>query len=70
MHTTSANIPERLRPKLLATLKNIGFEAEFYTNERTSSSIDDDLLKIIKGLINNKLPKEKIDGLIPKTSKL
>ncbi|XP_074629361.1 uncharacterized protein LOC141886973 [Acropora palmata] len=36
--------------------------AEFSTNERTSSSIDDDLLKIIEGLINNKLPKERIDG--------
>ena len=40
--------------------------AEFSTNERTSSSIDDDLLKIIEGLINNKLPKEKIDGLTEK----
>ena len=40
--------------------------AEFSTNERTSSSIDDDLLKIIEGLINNKLPKEKIDGLVEK----
>ena len=32
--------------------------ADFSTNERTSSSIDGDLLKIIEGLINNKLPKE------------
>ena len=40
--------------------------AEFSTNERTSSSIDGDLLKIIEGLINNKLPKEKIDGLTEK----
>ena len=40
--------------------------AELSTNERTSSSIDDDLLKIIEGLINNKLPKEKIDGLTEK----
>ena len=40
--------------------------AEFSTNERTSSSIDGDLLKIIEGLINNKLPKEKIDGLTDK----
>ena len=40
--------------------------AEFSTNERTSSSIDGDLLKIIEGLIKNKLPKEKIDGLTEK----
>ena len=40
--------------------------AEFSTNERTSSSVDGDLLKIIEGLVNNKLPKEKIDGLTEK----
>ena len=40
--------------------------AEFSTNERTSSSIDDDLLKIIEGLVDNKLPNEKIDGLTEK----
>ena len=34
--------------------------AEFSTNERTSSSIDDDLLNIIEGLINNKLPKRRL----------
>ena len=39
---------------------------EFSTNERTSSSISDDLRKIIAGIINNKLPKEKIDGLTEK----
>ena len=42
------------------------FSAEFSTNERTSSSIDGDLLKIIEVRINNKLPKEKIDGLTEK----
>ena len=40
--------------------------AEFSTKETTSSSIDGDPLKIIEGLINNKLPKEKIDGLTEK----
>ena len=33
---------------------------EFSTNERTSSSIDDDLLNIIEGLIDNKLPKRRL----------
>ena len=40
--------------------------AEFSTNRRRSSSIGNDLLKIIEGLINNKFPKEKIDGLMEK----
>ena len=40
--------------------------AEFSTNERTSSSVDGDLLKIIEGLVDNKLSKEKIDGLTEK----
>ena len=43
-----------------------GLSAEFSTNERTSSSVDGDLLKIIEGLVNNKLPKEKIDGVTEK----
>ena len=30
------------------------------TNERTSSSIDDDLFNIIEGLIDNKLPKRRL----------
>ena len=34
--------------------------AEFSTNERTSSSIDDDLFNIIEGLIDNKLPKRRL----------
>ena len=40
--------------------------AKFSTKERTSSSIEDDLLKIIEGVINNQLPKEKIDRLTEK----
>ena len=34
--------------------------ADFSTNERTSSSIDDDLFNIIEGLIDNKLPKRRL----------
>ena len=34
--------------------------AEFSTNERTSSSIDDDLFNIIEGLIDDKLPKRRL----------
>ena len=34
--------------------------AEFSTNERTSSSIDDDLFNIVEGLIDNKLPKRRL----------
>jgi len=34
--------------------------AEFSTNEKTSSSIDDDILNIIEGLIDNKLPKRRL----------
>ena len=34
--------------------------AEFSTNERTSSSIDDDLFNNIEGLIDNKLPKRRL----------
>ena len=53
--------PGETQAKASSDLKDLA--AEFSTNERTSSSIDDDLLKIIEGLVNNKLPKEKIDGL-------
>ena len=63
----SANIQERLWAKFLEISKDL--LAEFSTNERTSSSIDGDLLKIIEGLINNKLPKEKIGGLTEKYSR-
>ena len=35
-------------------------EAEFSTNGGTSSSIEDDLFNIIKGLIDNKLPKRRL----------
>ena len=35
-------------------------KADFSTNERTSSSIDDDLFNIIEGLIDNKLPKRRL----------
>ena len=44
--------------------------ADFSTNERTSSSIDDDLFNIIEGLIDNKLPKDKIEGLTEKCLRL
>ena len=34
--------------------------AEFSTNERMSSSIDDDLFNIIEDLIDNKLPERRL----------
>ena len=39
---------------------------EFATSEKTSPPIDDDLVKIIDGLINDKLPKAKLDELTDK----
>lgn len=39
---------------------------EFSTSEITSPAVDDELAKIIDGLINNKLPKPKLDELLGK----
>ena len=36
---------------------------EFSTSEKTSPAVDSELAKIIEGLINNKLPKAKLDEL-------
>ena len=63
----SANKTGETRNEVSGDLKDL--EGEFWvlnTKKTTSSPIDDDLMKNIGGLINNKLPKEKIDGLTGK----
>lgn len=39
---------------------------QFSTSEKTSAPIDEDLAKMIEGLINDKLPKTKLEELIEK----
>ena len=47
-----------------ATSSQLGHLAqEFSTSEKTSPAVDSELARIIEGLINNKLPKAKLDEL-------
>ena len=45
------------------------FASEFSVTEKTSAPVDDDRAKIVMGLINDKLPKMKLDELTEKYSR-
>ena len=64
-----ADTPQSVQKEASTSGEFQTFASEFSVTEKTSAPVDDDLAKIVMGLINDKLPKMKLDELTEKYSR-